>query len=394
MKQARPSAKTPTGVLVLGMHRSGTSATAAALQERGFALGDDLVPAAADNPEGYFEHAVAVRIDDELLGALDRSWQDLRALPEKWLSSDAAREAAQALGKEMLPFFAAHRPWVLKDPRLCRVLPLWRRELEKAGERPACLLVLRHPAEVAASLGRRDHMPAELAHVLWLRHVLEAFEHSKGLPRTVLDYASLLSDGGPLLDAALARLGFDAPTKATRLASLRPGLRHNVAKRTGGGGEWAALATEAYEALLAGPEQPGLIEALKARFAEGWRGAALDLAELGEWLGQGAHRHRSAREHGIAQERRADALQARVDATDQTLAEEQRRSRERLALAESLQEELSATQQAFDGEAKRSLARQAEAEKLQSELSATQNALQEEARRSLARQAEAEKLQA
>lgn len=380
----------PTGVLVLGMHRSGTSATASALGERGFALGDELVPAAADNPEGYFEHAAAVRINDELLRGLGRSWQDLRALPAGWLSSESVDAATEAFDDEMRPFFAAHRPWALKDPRLCRVLPFWRKQLAAANERPACLLVLRHPAEVASSLQRRDHMPAELAHVLWLRHVLESLEASQNLPRTSLDYATLLADGGASLDAALRRLGFETGDKQAKLASLRPALRHNIAsaKARDESGPWAKLAAEVYAELVAARDVPASIEAWQRDFDALYHGQ--DMEALADWLAHGEQHQHAVRQHALAQERRADDLQARIDLTDQAFAEEQHRSSERLAQDEKLREELDSTQQAFQQESERSLARMAEAEKLREELDSTQQAFQQEAERSLTRLTELE----
>ena len=51
-----PAAK-PSVLLVLGMHRSGTSALAGTFSQLGLRLGDELMPATADaNPKGYFEH--------------------------------------------------------------------------------------------------------------------------------------------------------------------------------------------------------------------------------------------------------------------------------------------------------------------------------------------------
>ena len=63
----------PRALLVLGMHRSGTSAVAGALRLAGVDLGADLMAPAADNPKGFFEHAGVVAIHDRLLQALGRS---------------------------------------------------------------------------------------------------------------------------------------------------------------------------------------------------------------------------------------------------------------------------------------------------------------------------------
>ncbi|HJP99138.1 MAG TPA: hypothetical protein VJ862_11295, partial [Rhodanobacteraceae bacterium] len=80
-------------ILVLGMHRSGTSAVTRCLNLLGAEVGSKLLPPAEDNRSGFWEHAEVVAVHEELLGDLDRVWHDGRALPEGWLLSAAARKA-------------------------------------------------------------------------------------------------------------------------------------------------------------------------------------------------------------------------------------------------------------------------------------------------------------
>ena len=78
-------------ILVLGMHRSGTSAITRVLNLLGVELGAHLMPAAAGNNEGgFWEHMRVVEIHEALLHALGRSWHDLRPLPSEWMRSEAA----------------------------------------------------------------------------------------------------------------------------------------------------------------------------------------------------------------------------------------------------------------------------------------------------------------
>ena len=67
--EVKSTRKSP--IIVLGMHRSGTSLLTRALMECGLYLGEegDLVsPHEADNPEGYWEHKQVVSINDRILG--------------------------------------------------------------------------------------------------------------------------------------------------------------------------------------------------------------------------------------------------------------------------------------------------------------------------------------
>lgn len=182
-------------VLVLGMHRSGTSAVTRCLNLLGVDLGKMLLPPKKNNnPKGFWESMVAVGIHEKLLANLDRSWNDARPLPEGWLASGAAREAREQIAGLIRDEFGNHQLWAVKDPRLCRFVPLWRAVLEEQGIDVSALLVVRHPQEVAQSLLDRDGLPMELAWLIWLQHFAEAESTTRGLPRTIVGYDELLSN--------------------------------------------------------------------------------------------------------------------------------------------------------------------------------------------------------
>ena len=86
-KKNRKSAGPQRAILVLGMHRSGTSAVTGALRLCGVELGTELMQPGSDNPKGFWEHAGVVAIHERLLAALERSWNDPRPLPADWLQS-------------------------------------------------------------------------------------------------------------------------------------------------------------------------------------------------------------------------------------------------------------------------------------------------------------------
>ena len=61
-------------VLVVGMHRSGTSMLGGILQKLGVGLPGELVSADEHNPAGYHEWDRVVSIQERLLIDLDRWW--------------------------------------------------------------------------------------------------------------------------------------------------------------------------------------------------------------------------------------------------------------------------------------------------------------------------------
>ena len=216
-------------LLVLGMHRSGTSALCGALAKSGAVPGVHLMPPTADNPEGYWECAPVVGMNDELLKRLGARWDSVVALPADWTSLPSV-EALRADAADIIAAeFGETRFAVLKDPRLCRLLPFWRDVLGEAGFTLSAALLVRRPMEVAASLARRDQFAPEKSLALWFDHLVDAERNSRGLPRATLAYDALLADAA----AALARVCDDAafPLKssgAQRKAALdlvRPDLK-------------------------------------------------------------------------------------------------------------------------------------------------------------------------
>ena len=136
-------------MLVLGMHRSGTSALTRTLNLLGVDLGSGLSGPGEDNRLGFWEHTRVVAIHEMLLGDLGSSWHDTRALPENWMSTEAARKAKLAITELVESDFSESPLWAVKDPRLCRLVPLWKEVLDGLGVAISVVFSVRHPGEVA-----------------------------------------------------------------------------------------------------------------------------------------------------------------------------------------------------------------------------------------------------
>ncbi len=178
-------------ILVLGMHRSGTSAITRLINM----MGADMGPAhligepAADNEKGFWERTDVSQLNDRLLAALDCTWDEIAGFTLEQLAerlTDELRQQVQRIVFQM----DTHRPWVLKDPRLCLTLPVWRPLMEV----PVCVLPHRAPLEVAQSLQARNGLSLTHGIALWERYTLGALAASMGLPRCVVSYARLIAD--------------------------------------------------------------------------------------------------------------------------------------------------------------------------------------------------------
>lgn len=202
----------PVAILVLGMHRSGTSALTRVLNLCGVDLGTRLMPPAEGNNElGFWEHVDAVEIHERLLTQLGRSWSDPRGLPPGWLESPAAATAIERIKALVQAEFAGSRLWAVKDPRTCRFVPLWTRALGELGIEVRLLFALRHPEEVGASLARRDGLSQAESCLLQLNHFFDAALASVGHARCAVTYASLLDDWRGCMRRIGAELSLELP---------------------------------------------------------------------------------------------------------------------------------------------------------------------------------------
>jgi hypothetical protein len=197
----------PDVVLVLGMHRSGTSALTGVLGLCGGNLPSDLMPARKDNAKGFFESTRIVEFHDKLLGTFGSRWDDplpvRRALFDTAEAADASLELANLLSQEI----NARAPLVIKDPRMCKLLPIWVDALDLLGWRCVAVLPLRHPLEVAASLQRRNALDEHHVLAMWMHHTLLAERATREMPRAFVLYDELLRDGPGAIERIREKLG-------------------------------------------------------------------------------------------------------------------------------------------------------------------------------------------
>lgn len=226
-------------LIVLGMHRSGTSALTGALSLLGVDLGKSLIPAhAAINAKGHWEHRDIVEIHERLLGALGSSWHDERPLPENWWRAERIVPFRQELLAILHRDFSESPLWGIKDPRMCRLLPFWLDILEEFHCQPLFVLIVRNPQEVAESLAKRDGIGDARAYLLWLQHTLDAEKWTYAYPRVLVSYERLLQDWPATMSDIANKLSlplaWDSEGVRRRMdAFLEPSLRHCATADTG-----------------------------------------------------------------------------------------------------------------------------------------------------------------
>ena len=179
-------------LLILGMHRSGTSALSGALYVSGVEFGRSIAKPSFDNPKGFFENEKIVAFNERLLKILNTRWDRLSMLPEQWWLSSAVTsllpDAKEIIRREFLNVLH----FAIKDPRLCLTFPFWKQVLIELEIEPSCVIILRNPSEIAASLEQRNYFSKNKSYLLTTTHLLLSEYYSRTLSRTIITYDQLL----------------------------------------------------------------------------------------------------------------------------------------------------------------------------------------------------------
>jgi O-antigen biosynthesis protein len=220
-------------VVVLGMHRSGTSAIARALQVMGIDLGSKLMPPKKDeNDFGFFEDLDLNQLNIKMLSALNSDWHFTAPLetdfPNVLRKKGYLQEAVSVLGEKTwnCPTFA------FKDPRTTRLLPFWKQVFEHCHLDVSYVAAVRNPISVAQSLSHRNEFDMEKGIVLWVSHNLAILEGIVQENKSIfVDYDRFIDAPIDELNRISSHLGFviDQQKLGIFMSEFhRKGLRHEI----------------------------------------------------------------------------------------------------------------------------------------------------------------------
>jgi GT2 family glycosyltransferase len=197
------------------------------LQVCGLDLGalDELIPATPHNPDGHWEHAEFVRINEELLNQLGGGWDQPPEIESNWRHDDRVGPLRSS-AEELVGRFPAERTWGWKDPRNCLTLPFWN-ELLPNLKVVACV---RNPLDVASSLRRRGMSSYGFGLALWQTYNERLLSHASAGQRIFVHYNRLFDD----LHGELRRIADFLEMCASdeefdrAAAAAKPNLRHHT----------------------------------------------------------------------------------------------------------------------------------------------------------------------
>jgi hypothetical protein len=209
-----------TCVLIAGMHRSGTSALTRVLNIVGCDLPKTVMGENEFNKTGHWESDELVVLNDAILKSAGSNWYDWTSFNHDWYKSLKGEEFLWRAQEKFSHEYGDSALSVMKDPRICRILPFWQRTFDALNIETRIVIPIRNPYEVATSLARRDGLEVSYGLLLWLRHILDAEYSTRGKKRVFTNFDSLMHDWADTIDKIGRGLDIIWPSKTAKSAEL------------------------------------------------------------------------------------------------------------------------------------------------------------------------------
>ncbi len=183
-------------IVVLGMHRSGTSVIARSLKVLGVELGDNLMPAVQNvNDKGFWEDMDFFSLNEEILDVLQgRVWHTIHPIFQKEFN-DYSLAPLKIRATELLRKKIANtNVFGIKDPRFSILLPFWKEVFSFLDLDIYYVIAIRNPISTALSLQKRDGFELKKSYCLWLYHIVSCFVETEKQHRIVVNYDQVIAD--------------------------------------------------------------------------------------------------------------------------------------------------------------------------------------------------------
>lgn len=183
-------AKNKSCIVVLGMHRSGTSLIAKGLDALGVYLGEKFVPTRSDNPKGFWENERIVELNNNILSYLGINLFGTKLISESEIKAIPDEYYSKAIS--IINSLQTKNVFGFKDPRTARLILFWIKVFQSLNLNVKYIIVIRNPTSVAYSLNKRDNLHLIHSKLLWLIHVLPSLYYILDEEKIIIDYDDFL----------------------------------------------------------------------------------------------------------------------------------------------------------------------------------------------------------
>ena len=183
-------------VVVIGMHRSGTSLCSHILSMLGVDMADE-VGVNQGNQKGHWERWEIMALQDEILALLNRSYytpQHDFPLPPAWWAEPGVRAVQTRIENFLSEKLKGKGLFGFKDPRTTRLLPMWLRIFKDLDLAPRFVLCLREPSQMARSLHERDGLDPAAGEYRALNYLADCFRYIPRHDLCIVNYEEWFGD--------------------------------------------------------------------------------------------------------------------------------------------------------------------------------------------------------
>lgn len=249
-------------VVVVGMHRSGTSLLSNLLHFLGVDMADTSDRVSRNNAGGFWERPDLNDLHDEVLAAIGRpiaSPEHCLPFPPAWWR----RKEVQAIKPRLIAFVEGELAksgnlWGFKDPRTCRLLPLWSEIFRELDLAPIYIHAIRSPAESSVSMSLKNRLrsiSATQGELMWIAYNYDILRYvALDHPTLTVNYDEWFAEGHRLARRLADALGIGEELSDDDLrecvdAVVSPDLRNHVAGK-GNAVSRMPIASLLYDAML------------------------------------------------------------------------------------------------------------------------------------------------
>ena len=181
-------------IVVLGMHRSGTSLMTGLLNIFGVYLGGNFYVHQDSNEKGHFEHNGIWNIDEDILGELGSFSEGYDEFPKNWHKTKNILIYKDKIKKIIIRDFDKLDLFALKDSRISVLLPLYLDIFKELKIEPLFIIMKRKEIEIAKSLKIRNNLSFSHSIKLFKRYYDSVEKYTKGCKKVYVEFDELVQD--------------------------------------------------------------------------------------------------------------------------------------------------------------------------------------------------------
>ena len=198
-------------VIVMGMHRSGTSALAGMLHQNGIIMGEDrnfLPPPSAENPKGFFENYRFRALNDNILSQYNYSVKSFSPMtPDKIDTNEQSEDIIRSL---LYEYDERYTTWGFKDPRMCLTYSAWKPFLQKpyTDQEIKTIIIYRSFEDIANSMIARGNQGKKSRFIVLAKEYYRKALKDIGQFSAIIKFENLINDTKVTAEFLSERLGW------------------------------------------------------------------------------------------------------------------------------------------------------------------------------------------